>query len=397
MDYHKKLDFVLKMTKHGLDSLQHFDDGGTVLQGPVAAGQGNAIHPNSQGVGGFLGNLFGNNNQFQASSANVNPGTNTAQLNQAYQGTQGALGRTNNLVNDTYGGLQQGLGSQAFLNNQLTAQTLGEGPNLAQNLLNQNTAQNIAQGRALAAGTRGAGTNAGLIASNAARQASETQQNAIGQAASLRAQQQLNAQNQLANLAAIQNAQGQNAIGMQNQAQVAEQGILQGANTALNNANVAQQSNINNVNADVAAANAKAAGENTKQLGNAIGSIGKALPIIGGFFAEGGEVPKHVHDMVSIYHPHLVGGKNPFEMQAPMQGPVYGAEVDPNMSLQAGGKVPGTPMVNHDAYKNDTVVAKLSPGEVVMDLDTLNDKGKLGKMARFVAASIERKKLGRKL
>jgi hypothetical protein len=374
MDYQKKLDFVVRMTKHGLDSIQHFDDGGTVLQGPVQAGQGNAVNPNSQGIGGFLGNIVGNNNQFQASSANVTPGTNTAQLNSAYQGVQGALGRTNNLVTDTYGGLQQGLGTQGFLNNQLTAQTLGGGPNLGQALLNQNTGQNIEQAAALAAGTRGAGTNAGLIASNSARQAANTQQNAINQASVLRQQQQLTAQQQLANLAGSQVNQGGTAIGLQNQAQLGEQGILQGANTALNNANVTQQSNINNVNADVASGNANRATQNAKGLGNSLSKgIGKAIPILGGFLAEGGVVPDHLHKMASMY---AHGGRT------------YG--------MKSGGQVPGTPKVNHDDYSNDTVDAKLTPGEVVIDLDTLNDKGEMGRMARMLAQHIEHKKMGKR-
>jgi len=38
--------------------------------------------------------------------------------------------------------------------------------------------------------------------------------------------------------------------------------------------------------------------------------------------------------------------------------------------------------VNHDSYANDFVDAKLSPGEVVVDKDTMNDSGKYGKEAR---------------
>jgi hypothetical protein len=80
-------------------------------------------------------------------------------------------------------------------------------------------------------------------------------------------------------------------------------------------------------------------------------------------------------------------------------GEAHGGKVYPHMGeeLKAGGKVPGHPKVHHDSYKNDVVEAKLSPGEVVIDLDSLHHKGKLGKMARFVAKEIERKKMGRKL
>ena len=64
------------------------------------------------------------------------------------------------------------------------------------------------------------------------------------------------------------------------------------------------------------------------------------------------------------------------------------------LALKSGGKVPGK-APKKDAYKNDTVDAKLTPGEVVIDINTLKDKGKLGQMARFVAQNIERKKMGR--
>ncbi len=349
--------------------------------------------------------------------------------------------------------------------------------------MNQNTGQNINQAAALAAGVRGAGSNAGLIASNAANTGATTQQNAIGQEATLAAEQQLNAQGQLENLAGTQVQQGTNAVQLQNQTQQNEQNILQGANTATNNANVSQQENINTTNAAVAAGNQNANQNVLSGIGNAINSVGS---FIGGLFAEGGEVPSHLMEMAKIYHPkHFAPGGVVWQNSTPVQssinagaapnlpqfvnapiynkpgastpktpapaptgtnptgvGGTYGLggqeEVDqlgstntfgaapltsdsfaaPELGsqfagpaaalalarggnvggkLKAGGKVPGTPKVNHDAYKNDTVTAKLSPGEVVIDLNTLKDKGKLGSMARFVAANIERKKAGRKL
>ncbi len=379
MTHEQMLNFILKMTKHGLDHVQHFDDGGTVLSGPAVAGTQNAVNPASQGIAGAVGNILGTNNNFQATGANINPGTNVGQLNQAYTGTQGALNQANNLTNQLNPGIAQGAGSQNMLTNQLAQESVGGGPNPAQAALNQNTSANVANQAALMAGQRGAGANAGLIARQAAQQGGALQQQAVGQEATQASQQQLAAQNALQNLSAQQVQQGTNAVQLGNQAQQNEQNILQGANTAGNNASVSMQSNINSTNAAVASGNQDANQDLLPNIGSALGSIGKGIVDL---FAGGGEVPEHMHTMAKIYHPHLYGG---------------GEVKNMGTRLEAGGKVPGKPMVNKDDYDNDTVDAKLSPGEVVIDLNTLKDKGKLGQMARFVAQNIERKNAGRKL
>jgi hypothetical protein len=381
MTLQQKLDFVHKQTKLALEHVQHFDTGGTALGGPSTVGTQNAS--NSQGIGGAIGSVLGTNSNFQASGANINQGTNTAQLNQAYSGAQNALGQGNNLTNTLNPGVTQGANTQNTLTQQLQNEALGKGPNPAQTALNQNTGQNIAQQAALAASTRGAGANAGLVAQNAGQQGGALQQQAVGQEATNAAQQQLNAQNQLQNLAATQVGQGTNAVQAGNVAQQGEQNILQGANTAANQQSVSQQENINTTNAQTAAANASNNGGLFGGIGNAIGSIGKA---IGSIFAEGGEVPTHLAQMAAIYHPHLVG--------MPPQAAAYGGNMQGE--LKSGGKVPGKAPIPHDDYGNDTVDAKLTPGEVVIDLNTLKDKGELGKKARFVAQNIERKKMGRK-
>jgi hypothetical protein len=409
-------------------------------------------------VGGALGATVGAapsiggyltvQDQYQAG---LNPASqiNYADPNQtALQGINQGVGQNQQLLRQ-----QQGLAST------LQNEVQGKGPNPAQAALNQNTGQNISQAAALAAGTRGAGANAGLIAQNAAQQSAATQQQAVGQAATLQAQQQLNAQGQL---------QAQ---------QQAEQGTIQGeqgiqgnlygatanANNAQNNTNVA----IQGINAQTAQANAAAVNKTTQGI---VSGAGGALTKL---FAEGGKVEPHLHEMAKIFYPHLYanGGQVDFgvgspgspqipniigsaaadaapsntantqqpanptqspgttsatngygpgsqavDYDDPMQGLggagglqdtggglISGAAGNGVMTaayggkaMKAGGKVPGKPKVNHDDYSNDTVAAKLSPGEVVIDLNTLKDKGKLGQMARFVAANIERKKAGRK-
>lgn len=267
----KKLAFLHKMAKLGMDAIPHFDAGGAVP------------NPNT-GVFGTIGGALGLNNNYQAGSAPIQQGTNAAQIGASYNGAQTGLTNQNNLVTQTQPGVTQGIGAQSTLSGQLSAEANGQGPNPAQTALNQSTGQNIQQQAALAAGTRGAAANPGMIATQAAQQGAATQQQAVGQAATLEAQQQIAAQQQQQQLAATQVGQGTAAVQGENQAQQGEQGVLQGANTSANNAAVSQQSNINNVNAQTSAGNAAMAG-------NIFGGIASgASSAISSLFAEGGEV-----------------------------------------------------------------------------------------------------------
>lgn len=254
----------------------------------------NATNPNT-GIAGTIDGALGLNNNFQAGAANLQQGTNGAQLNNAYTGAQQGLTNQNNLANTFIPGAENAVANQNAVAQQQLAMLNGQGPNPAQAQLAQATGQNVANQAALMAGQRGASANAGLIAREAAQQGAQTQQQAVGQAATLEAQQQIAAQQNLANLAAQQAAQAQGAVGGQNQVQQGEQNILQGANTALNNANVSQQSNINSVNAGTAIANQQQSGNIIGGLASGLsgvaGSIGNA---IGSLFSEGGEVSDHV-------------------------------------------------------------------------------------------------------
>lgn len=312
MSHDKMLDFVNKTTKMGL---QHFDSGGGVAPGTTlnaAQGSGgssaavgantgllngtslandyiNTIdlqHP-SDALNPITGLFNATQNNFQAQAAPIQQGTNAAQLNQAYQGVQGALGTQQGLVNANQAGIGQGLASQNTLANQYAQQAAGQGPNPAQAALNQATGQNIQQQAALAAGQRGAGANAGLIAANNAQQGAATQQQAVGQAATLQAQQQLAAEGAGANLAATQVGQGATAVQNLNQQQQNEQNILQGANTSFNNAQVQTQANVNNVNAQISQANVQGAQ-------NFIGGFtGGGASGIMSALARGGEVKRY--------------------------------------------------------------------------------------------------------
>lgn len=292
LPHEKKLAFVQHMTKLGL---QHFDQGGavaaggsTALTGPAAAGTVNSAQNPNKGILGSIGGALGLNNNFQAGSANIQAGTNASQLNNAYNGATNGLTQQQNLAYTLQPQTSSAVANQNQLSQQFQQEANGQGPNVAQNQLNQATGANVANQAALMAGQRGSSANAGLLARQAAQQGANTQQQAVGQAATLGAQQQIAAQQNEANLAANQINQAGAATGTLNQAQQAEQNILQGANTAYNNAGVGMQSNINNTNAQTAASN-------QNMFGNILGGVANAgSSLLSGvshlFGAEGGEV-----------------------------------------------------------------------------------------------------------
>jgi hypothetical protein len=281
-DNDKKLKFILAMTKHGL---KHFDGGGSVLGGPAPGAMTNATNPNT-GFTGTIGGILGLNNNFQASSANVQAGANQDQLNNAYKGVSNALAGQQGFANALVPQGNQGMAAQTALSNQLAAQANGQGPNVAKNQLNQATGANVANQASLMAGQRGASGNVGLMARQAAQQGAQTQQAAAGQAATLGAQQQIAAQQSLAGLSANQIAQQGQASTNYSQAQQNEQNILQNANTSYNNANVGMQSNINNVNAQTSASN-------QNESNGIMGGLMKGVSSISSLFgAEGGQVKR---------------------------------------------------------------------------------------------------------
>lgn len=459
------LGFVEKMTKHALGAMQHFDSGGQALnqsttQAPTtdytdhttaggaagkvadptswAGGQGVAGTYTAGAVNGAGGVMQGIGNAFTAQNGYQAQLAPTTQVDYATPLSTGF-----NNLNQGYGQNQALLGQQQALANQFQAQIQGGGPNPAQAALAKNTGENVASQAALMAGQRGAGSNAGLVARQAAQQGASTQQNAVGQAAVLEAQQRQQASQNLMEQQKAQQSTIQGEQGIQGNLY----GASANANNAQNNTNVANYGMAQGINAQTAQNNANAVNKTTSGLMNGAGSLAA-------LFAHGGRVgslPDHLYKMASIYHPqHLdSGGLVDFGVGSPQaatpstpklpggegldtsgafdsvkkmggsKGKDGGGGSSSSMptdsdwasytgadkraeggrvgsQMKAGGKVPGKPKVNHDDYGNDTVSAKLSPGEVVIDLDTLHDEGKLGQMARFVAQNIERKKAGRK-
>lgn len=305
MDMKKRNSFVKKCGKkrrsfskggviRKIGNKHYFDDGGTVLAGPnTNSVSQNAVNPNT-GVLGTISNALGLNDQFQAGAAQINPGTNTAQLNNAYTGAQTGLNNQNTLVGELQPQVPVAVQNQLAVAQQEKDMLNGVGPNPALTQLNQTTGQNIAGTTAAMAGVRGSSVNPALIAREAAQQGAATEQNAVGQAATLSAEQQVAARQDLANLSNNQISQTGQAVTNANTANQNEQSILQGANTAANNAAVGMQSNINNTNAATAAAN-------QNMQGNVLGGIGAGISAVSNLFEEGGvvgedgdKIPEHL-------------------------------------------------------------------------------------------------------
>lgn len=299
---------------------------------------------------GFIPTLLGlggNGANFQAQQANIQSPTTVQQANDAYALAQQQAQQQAQFAQQT--GAVNGLGNQQNVYNQLQQVAQGQGPNPAQAELAQATGQNIASQAALAAGQRGAGANAGLIARQVGQQGGALQQQAAGQAATLQAQQSLGALNQLGGIAGQQVGQQQNALATANQAAQGLQGnVLQGISNQ-NNANVQMQGNVNSANAGVAQQNAKKQGDILSSLAGAAGTV------LG--LASGGAVPNGPKSHVTHYL----------------------------NNYKDGGKVSGKPAVKGDSPKNDTVPAMLSPGEIVVPRTAAKDPKKAAAFARQVA------------
>lgn len=281
------------------------------------------------GIGGLLGlggGAGGTGFSGPSNSAILNP-TTVDQANTAYQNAQQGLTTQQQFVNATQA--QNGLGNQSSVYNQLQGVTNGTGPNPAQAQLAQATGTNVSNQAALMAGQRGSNANAGLIARQAAMQGANTQQQAAGQAASLQAQQSLNALSAQGNLATQQAGQQAAATNAYSQsAQNEQQNLLNGI-ASQNNANVGMQSNINQVNGQLANTTMQNQAGLIGGLGNAAGGVSK---LVGGLFADGGKVPRQMYANQGNVTPlSQAGHYAPIDPNAP--------DVFDNSQTNAGGPV----------------------------------------------------------
>ena len=363
---------------------------------------------------GAVGGLLGLSGGSGGTGFGINPGVAGSQINNAYTGVQNSLGNQNALLTALQG--QQGLANQSNVYNQLQQIAAGQGPNPAQTMLAQATGQNVANQAALMAGQRGAAQNVGLLARQAAQEGANLQQQAAGQGATMQAQQSLNALGAAGNLA---NTMAGQQIGQTNQnaqTQMGEQQNLLGANSQAN----AIQGQL---------ANTQMGGQQSLigGFGNAAGS---ALSLGAGLFADGGVVPGAsvvpVSNMPQSNFAQFLTGAAPMpkissdnsgaqalnkgvtaigkgiqqrisyngDMNAldeMAQAGVFNSGGNVGGKLKAGGHVPGQAKVKGDSLKNDTVSAKLSPGEIVIPRSVVQSKDPVRGSAQFVAQILAKK------
>lgn len=319
-------------------------------------------------IGGILG-LSGGANGTGFSGPQGAPivnTTNPAQTSAAYTGTQGSLSSQQALLSALQA--QNGLGNQSQVYNQFQGIANGKGPNPAQAMLNQSTGQNVANQGALMAGQRGASSNVGLIAKQAAQQGSAIQQNAAGQAATLQANQSLNALNSAGNMANTQAANQIGATTTNTQANLAEQQALMNAQNAFNQNQVSMQNNINSANAGLAQTNM--GGQQSF-----LGGVGNAAGGVTGLFAAGGAVQGSSGPR-SMIAKHMASGT--------VQDYRQGGNI---MAATPGQKA----VVSGNSYSNDRIPSVLSEGEGVLDRKTMSDPGPIGQMARAIIAHINKR------
>lgn len=305
-------------------------------------------------------------------------------LNTGYAGQQGALASQQGLLQALQA--QNGLGNQSNVYNQLQGVAAGTGPNPAQAMLNQATGQNVANQAALMAGQRGASSNVGLLARQAAQQGAGIQQQAVGQGATLQANQALNALGQAGNIA---NTQASNQIGATNANTQAQQNAFNnelnaqlqtnatnaGIQNASNTANVGMQSSQNTANASMA---------NTQMQGTqaGIGGLGNiGATALGILKAKGGEIT--ASGPQSSLGQYLAGNMA-------MGGATHDYRAGGNVAAKSSSQ---KAVVSGNSYANDKIPAVLSEGEVVIPRNVMESKDPAMAAAKFVQSVLAKRKV----
>lgn len=346
---------------------------------------------------------------------------NGRQTNDAYNNVQASMEQQKAFLAALNG--QNALGNQGQVYGQLQGVVNGQGPNPAMAMLNQATGNNIANQGAMMAGQRGASGNVGMMARLAAQQGANTQQQAIGQGASLQAQQGLNALTSAGNMA---NTQVSNLMGQINQNVQSQQGtqanLLGGAlhgqqamnsnRTALIGGTAQQQAAVGGgamsgagaalamagggevspaIVAPMAAPQAMSTNGPQSMLGKSLAGMGSSMssqdPLTQGMTDLGKGIGTYVSNHRS--QPSMPTTQGP--MMAGGAGDMPSGDV---MAASKGGPVPGTPKVNRDSYANDTVPAKLSPGEIVLPLHITQSPNAPEMAAQFVRDTLAKKMAG---
>ena len=250
----------------------------------------------------------------------------TDQTNALYASNQEALKQQQGLVTALQG--QNGIGNQSNVFDKTMNIANGQGPNPAQNMLNQATGANVANQAALMAGQRGSNANVGMMARQAAMQGANTQQQAVGQGATMQANQSLNALNQAGGIAGQQVSNQMGATTANTQAQQNEQQQLLNAIAQQNNARVGMQSNINNGNASLAGTTMN---NQMKTIGGAMSGASMGAGARGGVvkYAAGGQIDEGSPAPIAPAGGDSGGGMASLAKMAPM------------LAAAQGGAVPG--------------------------------------------------------
>ena len=386
-----------KLARHAMnqdreDEARYYADGGAVTgtpQGTVQSSDPNqqAAPVGNQGQGGS--GLFGSlsnvdagwalpQSGFQANAATQ--GSGTTQLNDT-----GAYGTG---VNTGYGQEAQAFGGENNLASTLTSEANGGGPNLGATQLAAGTAQNVNQVAGQLASQRG--INPALAQSLASTNQAQANQAGAGQAAAERQQQQLAAQSQLAGVLGTQQSGGNQLLSTSAQANQSQ--------NATNLQNLTSQEQLNQLTASQNAqqlANAQAlnAGQQRQGTADVAGVVGGVVNSVGGLFGTGaqnalsgllGGTPSSAASPAGAVTqsagstawsggvvPHYDAGGS-VEPETGEQeigqgiGSTIGNIIKAIATASRGGVVPGHAKVPGDSPKNDTIPARVSPGEIII-------------------------------
>lgn len=422
MDNNKKAGFVQKMRKpKKLSSIKRknyaagslvsgVSNGASVGAGigSIIPGVGTVIGGAVGAIGGFISSLFGGGPQLP----NITDPVSGQQITDA----NGNVVATQTALNNYAATLQGQNGAQ---NQQAVIQSLGQiatgnGPNPAKAMLAEATGQNVAAQSSLMAGQRGATSNVGLIAREAAQQGASTEQQAVAQNAVVQSNQSLNALNSQGQIAGQQVQETQNALQAAGNQALNTQGQVLNAQSNYNSAIAGGQNNVNTTNAAI---------QNTNQplIQGAIGGLGTAQVVNNSPTpsvtnpsgtpqgAPGNSPPpRPEYKGGKIEGPHkshvanflmAKGGKVPGKVDAMVSpGEIY-LSPDHVKAVQHGAnpfklsrRIPGKASVKGDSIKNDTIPTTLEEGGVVLPRHVVNsmspDKAKL-----FVLKSLAKKKV----
>lgn len=342
----------------------------------------------------FVGSLFGGSGGAQ--SAEITKAVSKDEAIAARKRSDEALQQQQQFLQGLQG--QGGLANQTnvfnqqqALANQLQGVAQGNGPNPALAQLAQTTGQNIASQNALMAGQRGASANPGMIARQAAMQGGNMNQQAAGQAATLRAQQQLsgiqalqNQQAMLGNMANTQVGELAAGTGAYTSGTQAEQQQLLNAISGQNNAEVQNASQYNQAVGQRQQMGMKLLGGGLNALGGGMGAL------LGGGGSTGAQAAEGTKAGMDTNWGQYLGARGGEVPSSNVGKHLY--MYKGGMSMKQGGHVPGQAKVGGDSLKNDNVKALLSPGEIVLPRSVAQHPNAPDMAAKFVAA-IKSKKM----